>query len=76
MFNSFRAGRLLSRPRAVPVFQFMMRLFFCAALWTLAHYEFGFNMDRVHSRGSRLYRVNSYEQFIKEKVGDGAFLMA
>jgi hypothetical protein len=42
---------------------------FCVVLWAAAHYEFGFYFDRAHSRGSRIYRVNSYEQFMKQKTG-------
>lgn len=42
----------------------------CVMLWAAAHYEFGFYFDRAHSRGSRIYRINSYEQFIKQKASD------
>lgn len=56
--------------------RFMLGLFFCAILWVMEHYQFGSYFDRAHSRGCRIYRVNSYEQFMKEKAGDGAFLMA
>lgn len=51
-------------------------LFFCAGLWAMTHCRFRAHVDRVHSGGSRIYRVNSYEQFMKEKAGEGAFLMA
>jgi hypothetical protein len=43
---------------------------FCAILWIAAHYAFASSFDRAHSKGSRIYRVNSYEQFIKQKTGD------
>jgi hypothetical protein len=44
---------------------------FCAILWATAHHGVGFYLDRAHSKGNRVYRVNSYEQFIKRKVGEG-----
>ncbi|HEV2481462.1 MAG TPA: hypothetical protein VGS79_17450 [Puia sp.] len=82
MFNSFRAGagpgtgRMPGRPRALALFQVILGLFFCAVLWAVAYYEFGSYFDRAHSRGCRIYRVNSYEQFMKEKAGAGVFLLA
>ena len=54
----------------------ILGLFFCAVLWAVAHYEFGFYFDRAHSGGCRIYRINSYEQFMKDNAGDGVFLMA
>lgn len=48
----------------------MLLLCFCGALWAVAHYEFGFYFDRAHSRGSRIYKINSYEQFIQRKTGE------
>lgn len=54
----------------------MLGLFFCAILWVMMHYPLGSYFDRAHSGGCRIYRVNSYEQFMKEKAGDGTFLMA
>jgi hypothetical protein len=62
--------------RALSVFGLMVGLFCCVVLWAAAHYEFGFYFDRARCRGSRIYRINSYEQFMKEKAGDDAFLMA
>jgi hypothetical protein len=56
MFNSIRITLLLC---------------ICGVLWAMAHYEFGFYFDRAHSRGSRIYKINSYEQFIKRKIGEG-----
>lgn len=76
MFNSFRAGRLRGRPMAPPIIRFMLGVFLCAALWVAAHYRFGSYFDRVHSGGRRIYRVNSYEQFMKKQAGGSAFLMA
>jgi putative ABC transport system permease protein len=35
----------------------------CLVIWVIARYEFSF--DRGHSGGNRIYRVNSYEQFLK-----------
>jgi putative ABC transport system permease protein len=37
----------------------------CLAIWVIVHYEFSF--DRGHPGGSRIYRVNSYEQFLKNE---------
>ena len=76
MFNSFRAGRLPGRAITPPVYRFVLGLFLCAVLWVAAHYRIGSYFDRVHSGGSRIYRVNSYVQFMKAQAGDGAFLMA
>ena len=45
-------------------------------LWAVAHYEFGLYLDREHSKGSRLYRVNSYEQFMKRRTGETTRIMA
>lgn len=42
---------------------------FCAALWAVAHHGVGFYLDRAHSKGGRIYRVNSYEQFMKINEG-------
>jgi len=71
-----KAGRKPGRRRAFSIFGIITGFFVCAAFWAVTHYEFGFYFDRVHSRGSRIYKINSYEQFMKEKAGDGAFLMA
>jgi hypothetical protein len=49
----------------------MLLLCFCGVLWAVAHYEFGFYFDRAHSNGSRIYKINSYEQFIQRKMGEG-----
>jgi hypothetical protein len=79
MFNSIRgagAGRVPGHPRTVSLWGFVLAFFFCAVLWAAACYDFGYYFGRVHTSGSRLYRINSYEQFIKEKAGDGAFLLA
>jgi hypothetical protein len=76
MFNINRAGaRLLPGHRKAfsitSILGFALCIGFCVVLWAVAHYEFGFYFDRAHSRGSRIYRVNSYEQFIKQKTGEG-----
>ena len=72
MFNSKRAGagRMPGRSRAFYIFGLMLSLFLCAAFWAIAHYQFGFYFDREHPKGSRTYRVDSYEQFIKRKTGE------
>lgn len=81
MFNSSWTGagggsvRASGRPRTLPVIRVMLGLFFAAVLWAMVHYRFGSYFDRAHSGRSRIYRVNSYEQFMKEKAGDGAFSM-
>jgi hypothetical protein len=37
----------------------------CLVIWVILHFEFGF--DGGHPAGSRIYRVNSYEQFLKNE---------
>jgi len=37
----------------------------CMVIWVIVRYEFSF--DRNHPDGSRIYRINSYEQFIKDE---------
>jgi len=37
----------------------------CLVIWVIVRYEFSF--DRNHPGGSRIYRINSYEQFIKNE---------
>lgn len=74
MFKIVRAGagRLPGRRKAFSVTYILgltLCIGLCVVLWAVAHYEFGFYFDRAHSGGSRIYRVNSYEQFIKEKAG-------
>jgi hypothetical protein len=78
MLNIDRAGtgRMPGRHKTLSIFRLVLGLFFCAVLWVMTNYRLGSYFDRAHSGGSRIYRVNSYEQFMKEKAGDGAFLMA
>jgi putative ABC transport system permease protein len=37
----------------------------CLVIWVIVRYEFSF--DRGHPDGSRIYRINSYEQFLKNE---------
>ena len=37
----------------------------CLVIWVIVHYEFSF--DRDHPDGNRIYRINSYEQFLKNE---------
>lgn len=37
----------------------------CLVIWVIARYEFSF--DRGHPDGNRIYRINSYEQFLKNE---------
>ena len=37
----------------------------CLVIWVIVRYEFSF--DRGHPDGNRIYRVNSYEQFLKNE---------
>ncbi len=78
MFNLMKAGagRKPGRRRAFYLFGLMLSLFLCAAFWAVAHYQFGFYLDREHPKGSRIYRVNSYEQFIKKKTGEAMVKVA
>ena len=64
------ATPLVSRPSDTIV-RLTLFVCFCAALWAVAHHGVGFYLDRAHSKGGRIYRVNSYEQFIKQKTGEG-----
>ena len=45
----------------------------CAVLWATARYEYP---TRNHTGGSRLYRINSYEQFMKKSAGDASMILA
>ncbi|HXB95220.1 MAG TPA: ABC transporter permease [Puia sp.] len=37
----------------------------CLVIWVIVHYEFSF--DRNHPDGKRIYRINSYEQILKNE---------
>jgi putative ABC transport system permease protein len=37
----------------------------CLVIWVIVRYEFSF--DRNHPGGNRIYRINSYEQFMKNE---------
>ena len=37
----------------------------CLVIWVVVHYEFSF--DRNHPGGARIFRVNSYEQYMKDE---------
>ena len=78
MFNSIvsRTGRKPGRPETLFIFRLILALFFVVILWAVRHYEFGFYFDHAHSGRSRIYRINSYEQFMKENAVDGASLLA
>lgn len=54
----------------------MLGLFLCAILWAMTQYPLGSYFDRAHSGGCRIYRVNSYEQFMKAHTGNRTFMMA
>lgn len=54
----------------------MLGLFLCVILWVLTQYPLGSYFDGAHSGGCRIYRVNSYEQFMKAHTGNRIFMMA
>lgn len=72
MFHFIRAGagRILGPLKAFSILVLSLSVFAGLLLWSVAHYEFGFYLDREHSKGSRIYRVNSYEQFMKRRMGE------
>jgi len=47
-------------------------VFACAALWAIARFEYP---ARSHTGGSRLYRINSYEQFIRKNTGGSPIIL-
>lgn len=70
MFKSYWtiAWRTLVRNKVytlVNVFGLALGICACLVIWVIVHYEFGF--DRGHPGRNRIYRVNSYEQFLKNE---------
>jgi hypothetical protein len=55
--------------RSATIVRLALGVCFCAILWATAYHGVGFYFDRAHSKGSRIYQVNSYEQFMKRKTG-------
>ncbi len=66
MFNSTSISR-----SSATIVRLALCVCFFAVFWVMAHFGAGFYSDRAHSKGGRIYRVNSYEQFIKQKMGEG-----
>ena len=66
MFNSTPISR-----SSGTIISLVLCVCFFAVFWVMAHFGTGFYFDRAHSKGGRVYRVNSYEQFIKQKTGEG-----
>ena len=70
MFKSYwtSAWRMLVRNRLYTVINTLgLALGICACLviWAIVRYEFSF--DRDHPAGQRVYRINSYERFLKDE---------
>ncbi|MDO6433447.1 ABC transporter permease [Flavitalea sp. BT771] len=70
MFKSYwtMAWRTLVRNKIytlVNVLGLALGICACLVIWVIVRYEFSF--DRNHPGGSRIYRVNTYEQFIKNE---------
>ena len=70
MFKSYwtMAWRTLSRNKIytlVNVLGLALGICGCLVIWVIVRYEFSF--DRNHPGGSRIYRLNSYEQFMKNE---------
>jgi hypothetical protein len=70
MFKSYWtiAWRTLVRNKVytlVNVLGLAMGVCACLVIWVIARYEFSF--DRGHPDGNRIYRINSYEQFLKNE---------
>ncbi|HXB93097.1 MAG TPA: ABC transporter permease, partial [Puia sp.] len=68
MFKSYwtMAWRTLVRNKIysfVNVLGLALGICACLVIWVIVRYEFSF--DRNHPDGSRIYRLNSYEQFMK-----------
>jgi len=70
MFKSYwtSAWRMLVRHKVytlVNVLGLALGICACLVIWVIVHYEFSF--DRDHPDGALIYRVNSYEQFMKSQ---------
>jgi hypothetical protein len=70
------AGRTPGHQVSLPRFGFFLGIFFCLIFWAVAHYEFGFYPARQHYKGGRMYPVDSYEQFMRQKMGEGSMVLA
>jgi putative ABC transport system permease protein len=70
MFKSYwtSAWRMLIRNRVytlINVLGLALGICACLVIWVIVRYEFSF--DRGHPEGKRIYRINSYEQFLKDE---------
>jgi putative ABC transport system permease protein len=70
MFKSYwvSAWRMLIRNKIytlVNVAGLALGICACLVIWVIVHYEFSF--DRDHPEGNRIYRLNSYLQFMKNQ---------
>jgi putative ABC transport system permease protein len=70
MFKSYwtSAWRTLIRNRVytlINVLGLALGICACFVIWAIVRYEFSF--DRGHPESKRIYRINSYEQFIKDE---------
>ena len=64
------AWRTLSRNKIytlVNVLGLALGICACLVIWVIVRYEFSF--DRNHPDGSRIYRLNSYFQILKNEPG-------
>jgi len=72
MFKSYwtSAWRILTRNRVytlINVLGLALGICACLVISTIVRYEFSF--DRNHPDGQRVYRINSYEQLLKDEPG-------
>lgn len=70
MFKSYwiSAWRMLVRHRLytlINVLGLALGICACLVIWVIVRYEFSF--DRGHPESRRIYRINSYEQFLKDE---------
>ena len=70
MFRSYWtiAWRTVTRNRVytlINVFGLALGICACFVIWVIVRYEFSF--DRGHPDANRVYRINSYEQFMKDE---------
>src|SRR5580692_11894078 len=70
MFKSYwtSAWRTLVRNRRytlINVVGLALGICACLVIWVIVRYEFSF--DRGHPEGARIYRINSFEQFMKDE---------
>lgn len=70
MFKSYwtSAWRMLVRHRlytSINVLGLALGICACLVIWTIVRYEFSF--DRGHPNSQQVYRINSYEQYLKDE---------